>query len=226
MPRAEFITKNLADWSAAIATLGVEPDSRVTWEGTASIIRALTPVMGVNLNHALLPGGGGLDFEGVVLSRERGCLEFTLGRRSAYLVKPKRLIFEKLTPDGQSFYLLELDQLEPSGVYDEDADEPSEGDDQDEPTRVRDYEELLEVTPGDYRPRDVWDRGFLHYREDGAEVPLPPSSRLVVRILKGKILIVAKASLWNSDPATYDGRHTKLTSKQIRSAIEHAIADD
>lgn len=222
MPTHQFHRESVTAWDAANAALDVSPGASETWRSPSAIVRALNPVMGVNLNHSLLPTGGGLDFEGVTVAREPGCLEFSLGRRSVYIVKPKVLTFERLDDKGESFFLLELDSLKPSGVYD--RDEEDEDEEASQPRRVRESEELLELSPGNYVSRDIWDRGFLGYRGDGSEIPLPASARLVSRFFGGKILIVAKASLWNSAAETYDGRHNRMTSAQIRNVIERSIA--
>jgi serine/threonine-protein kinase len=79
------------------------------------------------------------------------------------------------------------------------------------------------VAPADYVSREIWDRGFLH-DENGDEIPIPDNARLVMRLLQGKVLLVAKGSLWNSDPATYDGRHNTMTAAQIRRIIERSLA--
>jgi hypothetical protein len=71
--------------------------------------------------------------------------------------------------------------------------------------------------------RLIWDRGFLDHDENGDEIPIPRHARLTVRWLQGKVLLVAKGSLWNSDPATYDGRHNGMTAAQIRSTIERSL---
>jgi|GEM_PF-1087536 len=222
MPLDTFRKSNRAAWDAAIQPLGVTPGLSETWSSPTAIARALDPVMGLNLNHALLPTGGGHDFESVRPSREPGCLEFRIGERTGYIVRPKKLTFERLEAEGESFFLLELDTLEPSGVYDTD-DEDEDEDEDDRPARVRESEELLELSPGDYASRDVWDRGFLRYNEDGSEEPLPRSARVVVRWFGGKILIVAKASLWNSASETYDGRQNRMTASQIRTVIERSL---
>ena len=85
-------------------------------------------------------------------------------------------------------------------------------------------EELVEVAPAEYVSRDIWDRGFLDHDENGDEIPIPDGARLAVRWLRGKVLLVAKESLWNGVPATYDGRHNGMTAAQIRTTIERSLA--
>jgi serine/threonine-protein kinase len=177
--------------------------------------------MGENCNHAHFPTGGGLDFLSVGSSAEPGCLEFRTGRRTVQIMKPRSLTLERIDAAGNSFFLLELDDLDPSGVYETDENEPDQDNDAEAERRS---EDLVEVAPADYVSRDVWDRGFLDHDENGHEIPIPDDARLAVRWLKGKVLLVANGSLWNGDPGTYDGRHNKMTADQIRQIIERSLA--
>jgi hypothetical protein len=52
---------------------------------------------------------------------------------------------------------------------------------------------------------------------------LPSHARLVVRLLGGAAMPVAKGSLWNGHGATYDGRHSKMTPVQIRAVIIRSL---
>lgn len=222
MTHEEYRVHNLAAWDAATETLELTSGQSKTWRGPTEIAKTLEPILARNLNHGLLPTGGGHDLLGVRASTEPGCLEVRVSERTAYIVKPKTLTFEKLEAEGQSFFLLELDALEPSGVYEVGGEEDGEVS-EDRPAYIRDSEELLELHPGEYVNREVWDRGFSHYTEDGSEAPFSSSARIVVRWFGGKFLIVAKASLWNSASETYDGRHNRMTSAQIRDVIERSL---
>jgi len=154
-------------------------------------------------------------------SAEPGCLEFMVGDRVVQIMKPRSLTLERIDSAGNSFLLLELDNLDPSGVYGTDENEPDRNSDAEHAEQSS--EELVEVAPAEYVSRDVWDRGFLDHDENGDEIPIP-DARLTVRWLKGKVLLVAKGSLWNGDPATYDGRHNGMTAAQIRTTIERSLA--
>jgi hypothetical protein len=173
------------------------------------IKEALQPFMGSNRNHAHLPTGGGFDFTHVENSAEVGCLSFTVEEQMADIVRPRSLTLEYFpAAPHQSFLLLELDGLVASGVNNYSSDHK---------------EEVVEYPRGTYLNRDLWERGYLRHDENGREIPLPPESRLVTRWLDGKILIVAKGSLWNGDAGTYDGRHNAMTAFQIREIIERAL---
>ena len=81
----------------------------------------------------------------------------------------------------------------------------------------------MEIRPGDYRPRSLWDEGNLGYDERGRELPLPKEARLVIRWFGGGVLIVAKGSIWNGIAATYDGRHDRMTPAEVREAIQGCL---
>jgi hypothetical protein len=92
-------------------------------------------------------------------------------------------------------------------------------------TRNKSGEELVEVAPAEYVRRDALELGFLGHDENGDEIPIPDGARPIVRWLRGKVLLVAKGSLWNGDPANYNGRHNGMTAAQIRTTIERSLAN-
>jgi hypothetical protein len=214
-------------WDRAVASVaGKASASSRVWTSRADIIDVLEPFMGENRNHAHLPTGGGMDFLSVRRASEAGCIEFRVGRRTGYIVKPKRLTMEIIPSLGNSFLRLDLDELEPSGVYHVEADEDEEHEEINRYRRERGSEELLELAPGEYEDRSLWVRGFLGYDRHGEEIPMPDSARIVVRFFRGSILFVAKGSHWNGNSRTYDGEHDKLSIKQIRQIVEHWVAED
>jgi hypothetical protein len=163
----------------------------------------------MNLNHTMLADGGGMDIIKVQRGREEGCIDLWPSSRSAYICKTSRLIFEHFPHSpSDSFLLLETNPLQPSGIYSE---------------LSRPYEELVELEDGSFYDRSCWDQASIGNDENGHEIPLPNNARLACRFLSGKFLFVAKASLWNLDNATYDGRHSRMTAQQIRSAIVHGV---
>jgi len=221
---AEYHRKARAEWDAAIDTLtGPGAPSTMVWRGKRAIASALSGFMGQGRNHAHFPTGGGHDFLDVADSIEPDCLEFKVSEGIAYVMKPSKLTLERLDTSGNSFLLLELDELEPSGVYDDDEEDEDGAEDGDSDAN-RGSEELLELSPGEYVDRGLWDRGFLDYDEDGREIPFPDDARIVVRWFRGKVLFVGKGSLWNGDPGTYDGRHDRMSPTQIRRLIERSLA--
>ncbi len=197
-------------WADALATvLGPNPPTSATWTGLTSILEALRPFMALQRNHAHLPTGGGMDFNGIALSAEKGCLDFDIGDRIVYTAKPATLTIEHLhSSPTNSFLLLQLARHPSSPAM----ESKSKG---------RDF--LLELAPGELVDRDVWERGYIEIDGDGREVPIPLGARQVTRFLGGKVLIVSKRSLWNSIAATYDGRHDGMTASEIREGIMGAL---
>lgn len=211
--RDDFPTRARADWVRSISTvIGTPPASSTTWQRRGDIVNALSPIMGSNRNHAHLPGGGGMDIDGIAVSHEAGCLDLLRGRRTLYRVKPRQLILEWIESDpAESFFLLELDELGLSGAYPEYEEDEGR-------TRRRTTEEYVETGDGELYERSAWDDGTT---PDGE--PLPSDAKLVVRFLRGKVMFVTKGSIWNGSPATYDGRHANMTATQIRTIIESVI---
>jgi hypothetical protein len=206
----EFHRQAGAGWARAIESLGIGRQASATWSELDAIKDALRPFMGEGLNHAHFPTGGGLDFLSVGPAREQGCLEVVTGDKLAEVFKPGLLTLEHFPQHPQeSFLLIELQTLIPTGIYDKISD---------------DYEELLDVPGEGYMRRDVWDRGYLGLDEHEHEIAIPEDARLISRRLGGKMLLVANGSLWNSAPETYDGRHNRMTAAQIRKVIERALA--
>ncbi len=207
---SDFYARNKAEWAKAVFdAFGNVPPSAAKWETLPEIIHALFHFMRMNLNHIHLPGGGGLDMKAMQQSHEEACLELCPEKRVAYVVRPAKLFFEHFSESPwNSFFLLELSPLEPCGVY-----EP----------RGEDSEEVLEIEPNRYLDRGYLDEGNLGYDENGNEIRLPESWRIVVRCFEGKCLIVAKRSYWNLAKRTYDGRHNRMTHEEIREAIQKAI---
>lgn len=217
----EFHKLARAKWIAAVDAINPSQAASMSWAGCDAIAHALRGFIGPGGNHAHLPSGGGLDYETMAFSRELECLEFGVGGSSVHIAKPERLTLERIDQaPAQSFLLLELGQLAPSGAY-----EPSDDDDGNKRLRVlrRDHEELLEAD-GEYFNRSLWDQGFMGHDERGREIPIPKNRRVVSRWRRGKILFVTKGSLWNGTPSTYDGRHNRMSPVEIRAMIERSLA--
>ncbi|RUX96921.1 hypothetical protein EOA25_28635 [Mesorhizobium sp. M2A.F.Ca.ET.040.01.1.1] len=129
------------------------------------------------------------------------------GEQSFYLGRPRKLAFEYI--DGSpanSFFLMDLNTLKPSGIYENVQSES---------------EQLMEVDE-EYHDYGIWDRGFMGYDHEDREIPIPDEASVVVRLLRGKILIVAKASHWNHETGTYDGRHEHMMAEDNR---HHRLGD-
>lgn len=214
----QFHRRSLAKWTAAIDAVNPSKASSATWTGLADIAGAIEHFIGPAANHAHLPSGGGLDYESMKPSRERGCLEFGVGYGGAHILKPARLTLERIQEaPGESFLLLELGELPTTGPINRDTDESDSIS-----RRLRLCEDLVEAN-GEYFDRTAWEQGYLGHDEYGREIPLPDNTRTVSRWLGGKVLFVAKGSMWNGTPRTYDGRHNTMTANDIRRTIERSL---
>jgi len=209
-----FDSQNKADWAAAIhQAFGSAPPRSAQWTDLDAILHVLTPFMGQNLNYTILPSRGGLSMRSIARSPELECLEFCPGNDTAYPFHPTTLFFEYFPESPwNSFFLVETKSLQPCGVY--------------EKSNSRYVEEVVEVSPGEYIDRSHRETGILGYEENGREIPLPETCRLVVRHMQGKFLIVAKRSIWNCAISRYGRRHSQMTAQQIREQIQRVLDSD
>lgn len=213
--RDAYIDEQRQGWSAKVNALTNPGGTTSTsWRNVDEMVGVLQPFMGSGLNHGYFPTGGGHDFLDVrASSTEPGALEFQVSRRLVYLGRPSRLRLERIEAEpAESFLYIDLDPIDPSGVYPEDDEEGRR--------RDRADEELVDIGGGKYIERDAWDRGFVDDEGD----PLPDHARLVHRMLRGGLMIVCKASIWNRIPQTYNGLHSEMGADQVRQLIETGIA--
>jgi serine/threonine-protein kinase len=212
---SNFHLKCRAQWVDGISAVSSHtPATTSAWRDTHAIVSAVAPFISAG-NHLHFPGsGGGHDVERVTLGHEPGTIEFVISDKIVYLAKPRKMTLEYVVAaPAESFVIFDLAPLEPSGVY------PPE-------SINRWHEELVELSPGNYVERAVWDMGHNGHDAAGNEVPLPPAARLLLRIFGGRLMLVSKGSVWNSTPRTYDGRHDRMTNEQIRNMIEQSISSD
>lgn len=206
---SEFKRRNRQDWVKAVEGIfpsGVPETAR--WTSPRDMIQVISGVARRKLNHTLFPSGGGLDLTGIKESAESGCVELAVGT-VAYILRPACLTFHSFAADpSEAYFRLEAQSLAPSGVY---------------PGLTVGHEELVELTPTHYHHRSAWDEQNLGEDENGMSIPLPRGSRLAIRYFQGVFLIVAKGSLYNSFPATYDGRHNTMSDSQFRGYMEQLI---
>ena len=197
--RKEFREKNLLEWEEIInGIFNFSVPSYCTWESHLDIIKIFNKIGSKpNSNHTFMPSGGGLDLSGANISHEENCIELKYGGL-VDIVKPKKLIFNYLGDNFEwAYFRLETEELEPSGIYEELPEKFIS-------------EELTEISPLHYEDRSIWEHGYYNGE------PLPKSARAVSRFFKGTFLIVAKSSIYNQIPATYDGRHNKFNDKQYK----------
>ena len=216
--RRAYQLSTRTDWSETIGSVvGSSRPSSSSWRGLGAIIGVLSAFMGSGRNHGYFPSGGGHDFTAVRPSAERGCIDLMVGERIAYVAKPRELRLERIESDAaESFLLLELQELAPSGVYESDEEDDNEAL---SGRRLRQDEELVDLGDAHYVEREAWDRGFV----DDEDEPLPLAARLAHRLFRGQIMIVCKASIWNRTSRTYSGMHNGMSAQTIRQTIERAM---
>lgn len=155
-----------------------------------------------------LPDSGDIDLYGASIHEEDGCvlLETSPEAKGGILLRPEYL--ELHVPDDSRlvYFWLEAQQLSPSGVYDG--------------RRGRIYEEVCELRPGDYREREVYDRGGTR-NPDGSIDPLPSTARTIQRYFEGSFLISCKASPYIQNaptgrPGPADGIHADMGPDEFR----------
>ncbi|MBA8907928.1 hypothetical protein [Aminobacter ciceronei] len=215
MSQSDFHIRSRAEWTSMVNHITSNGDATLSWQRVDDIVTTLQPFMGSNKNHAHLPRSGGFDFLSVAKGREPGCIEFGIFSGTTVVVKPRRLVLERIASDpAESFLMLELDDLEPSGTTREDC----------ERSTARRQEEVVEVGRGEYAGRSVYDDGYF-LDDRGNERELPDDARPVLRLLNGQIMFVTKGSIWNGSSSTYSGIHDSQTTAQIRDAIQQIIDD-
>ena len=199
-----FSVENSQDWEKIHREIfGDAIPSHCEWTEPNAIIKVLNKIGQIDSsNHMFFPDGGGMDLESATTSNERGCIEMFAGL--TYVFKPKMLVYENIdTKLEWSYFRIETDVLTPTGIY------------KNLPADFY-HEEVLELSAGRYVNRSYWDAN--EYQGE----PLPQTSRVVVRILKGALVIFKKSSIYNGLSATYDGRHEKLGADGFKKHITTA----
>jgi hypothetical protein len=203
--KEEFRNEQLPKWKKMIQNLFNEdvPLSK-EWHDPKDIVKVMDFV-GKNsaLNHTFLPNGGGLDLHGCSFSNEEQCIELNLAGMG-HVLKPKKLTFQWFanTDYEWAYFLLETETLKPSGVYEE---------------LFIGEEELVEISSGKYIERAYWDAGEFNGER------LPKEARLIGRYLSGSLVSFSKASLYNNNSRTYDGRHNKQSPELFKKYIQGVV---
>lgn len=201
----DFQVQNPRDWKRLIDGLfPIARPVRAKWEKPQEIITVLNQIGSVpSVNHLFFPDGGGQDLLGAAEANESGLISLDCDGTN-YYVKPESLSFESFgdPEDYQwSYFRLALSPIPATGTYK----------DFDKAAHVA--EELLELSPGEYVNRSSWDEGEY----DGE--PLPKEARVIVRLLRGSVVIFQKSSFYNQLPAAYLAPHNKVDSERFRQEV-------
>ena len=85
------------------------------------------------------------------------------------------------------------------------------------------YKELTEIESGVYLDRSVYEYGYYGSNENGDQTRLPKEARVVSRTFQGAYVIFCKASLYNANSETYDGRHNKMTDEKFALYMQNSV---
>ncbi|WP_050377989.1 hypothetical protein [Chryseobacterium sp. Hurlbut01] len=172
------------------------------WLDHQEIINVLNKVGGLqSSNHLFYPNGGGLDLQSATTSHEDDCIEIYTSRSE--VISPLKLTFHSFKGDNEnewSYFRIETKPLKQTDVYD---------------TSIEFMEPLTELFPLDYVDRRHWDDGEYNGKS------LPNTARILLRWLKGSMVIFGKSSHYNHHNRTYDGRHNRYDDDQFRNYIEN-----
>ena len=183
--------------------------SRCIWTDPADISDVLHLVASsAKHNHMMLPSGGGMDLLGARVrpNAEEIELIFEIKSNSAYVVKPRNLVYEIFGDSMWDYLYLETETGQPSGLS------------FDKWPASTDYEEVIESSSG-----VLYDLDALMTGEWGSAGE-PEAWRRVVRYKAGAFLIVHRRSHYNMNTATYDGRHSQCNCDQFRDYIKRLIS--
>ena len=180
--------------------------NKTVWKDRESIVKVLDFIGGIQaLNHMMLPQGGGVDLISAKIGNEDGAIELNHSPDFVHIVKPKCLLFTKISEDlSWSYFLLETGGLEPLGLersaYDNENCK---------------YIEVVEISDAKYIELDYWSTNEYKGK------PLPKHSRRVFRYLNGSFLIIQKTSIYNYMSSTYDARHDKISVEKFEQHMHH-----
>lgn len=172
------------------------------WTDKYSIINILKNIGKFeNSNHIFYPRGGGLDLRNAQDSFEEKCIELRTSFNE--IISIQSLSFHSFEDDENfdwAYFRINTNTIKQTNIYN---------------YNVGYEEELTEIEPLNYIDRKYWDK------DEFDNQPLPKGARLVVRRLKGDIVIFGKSSPYNQHTSTYDGRHDKLKADEFRSYISN-----
>ncbi|ADV96189.1 MULTISPECIES: hypothetical protein [Bacillus] len=228
----ETKAKHLVLWKDLISKIfdGV-PTSQMTITDRSHIVRILHKIGSSEAdNHTFMPAGGGDDLTDSVFSSEDGRIELNFSG-NVLIVNPTKLSFHPIGENPEWWYFrLDTSSFNRSKVYEDQQDEETNTHQLIDESELHwsvhfNGEEVLELTSGEYEDRSLWEEGFLGYDEDGREIKMPDTARIVTRMINGgSFVIFPKYSLYNRNSATYDGRHNKVTNEEFASYIKDVVA--
>lgn len=199
----DFEQYQISEWDFLNKCLFGEvlPDTAI-WSEKEAIIKVLNLISSLPVfSHMLFSNKGGLDFKKASEANEKGCIQIIDDFGWIYILKSKKLYFERFVDPAWNYFLLTMDKLEPIIVENNGYSD----------------EQLVEDFPGHYTSARYAQYGVYDY--DSGE-KLPEGYRVVSRCLDGALLFVVKNGYYNRIHATYDGRHGMCHPLHFRQYIE------
>lgn len=200
----KFLSYLNIQWAKAIRSIfnGSVP-SFFEWTSFHQIYKILQTLGQERISHLFYEQGGGMDLVQVERAYEPGSL---IATESYDVISPERLTFNSFGSDlDWAYFRLESKYLQPimPDAYLDDG-----------------RERVVEIEPGRYEELLVWEHDYL-LNEQGEEIPLPKSARLLCRYVEPKtFLIFPKGSLYNQEDINdYSGKDNKLSDADFRVLI-------
>lgn len=195
----------MTNWNEVIKSIfPVGSPTTCVWTDHKEIIEVLNKIGSfANTNHMFYPKSGGLDLKGSSTSFESNCIEIKTSFNE--VISPISLTFNSFENDDENdwtYFRIDLNEISQTDVYNYDANF---------------QEELTELEPLYYVGREHWDEGEFN------DEKLPETARLVIRRLKGALVIFGKLSSYNKHSRTYDGRHNNYDESEFRDYIQSVI---
>lgn len=211
---SDFAVMARAGWVRVVDRVMPPGYDSFSWSNPSEISCVLNHLAGSSFARALLPTGGTIDVSSASYSNEAGCVEFHSGERSVIVVQPASLKLERIASNvAESFALLDLRNLQPTGVYEHRREQHM--------INLR-CEEVVDLGCANYVSRDGRDDG-VYEDEFGDEHELPDNYRAVSRFLSGKLMLVARGSIWCRHPGLDGGFHENMDASSIRWMCESII---
>ena len=155
-------------------------------------IKNIISEIGAQKNEVLLPGGGDREIIGAELSFEEDNINIIINEREIYVVKPKFLLFFKISFPGESYFLLEADRQNFIKSYNESNSEFNR-------------EELILLPPDKYLDEIDSENGYIFHEFYTEEIPLSFDIITAIRYTKGVFAFFSKGSVYTGSGSDVEG---------------------
>ncbi|GAB3840959.1 hypothetical protein [Hymenobacter jeollabukensis] len=200
----EFQTQSRGEWIKLLDALFPHGlPTRASWDDQAAICAVLNHLgTAAQLHYAFLPTHGGLNLSGAQPNGSTGLTELYLGSQ-VWICQVANLSFESFGDRNDyqwCYFRIELGAL------------PAVPESQPEGNGY--YQRLTELAPGQYLPPQDFDNRF----EEESEYL--KSARLVLRYLKGSIVLFKAPSVYDALDHSTSAAHEPLSADAFRNRVE------